>query len=171
VALGGNVVDSVFVVNADGTQNRQASDLSYESIVGWSPDGARLYFVAPYSGGAAWKVYAFELASGVSQELFTIENGTPKFLDPTLSPDGQWIAYRGRDNSSLYLVHPDGSDMHLVLEDIGVVRNEWSLSGWLGVSLGEVNTDEHTLVLVKPDGCEAYRLPDLGGELQGLFIP
>jgi hypothetical protein len=25
--------------------------------------------------------------------------------------------------------------------------------------------------LVKPDGCESYRLPDLRGELQGLFIP
>jgi hypothetical protein len=171
IALGGEVIDSVFVVNADGTNNRQVSSLSYESVVGWSSDGAKLYFVAPYSGGAAWKVYAFDLASGASQELFTIENGTPKFLNPTLSPDGQWIAYRGRDNNSLYLVHPDGSDMHLVLDNIGVVRNEWSSSGWLGVSLGQVNTEDHTLVLVKPDGCELYRLPDLRGELQGLFIP
>jgi hypothetical protein len=171
VALGGDIVDSVFIVNTDGTRNRQVSDLSYESIVGWSPDGARLYFVAPYSGGAAWKVYAFDLASSASQELFTIENGTPKFLNPSLSPDGQWIAYRGRDNSSLYLVHPDGSDMHLVMDNIGVVRNEWSSSGWLGVSLGDALTDSHSLVLVKPDGCEAYRLPGLRGELQGLFIP
>jgi hypothetical protein len=171
VALGGNIVDSVFVVNADGTHNRQASDLSYEAIVGWSPDGAKLYFVVPYTGGAAWKVYAFDLASGVSQELFTIENGTPKFLNPTLSPDGQWIAYRGRDNSSLYLVHPDGSDTHLVMNSVGVDGIAWSSSGWLGVSLREANTVDHTLVLVKPDGCESYRLPNLRGELQGLFIP
>jgi hypothetical protein len=171
IALGGDVIDSVFVVNADGANNRQISSLSYESIVGWSPDGSQLYFVAPFTGGAAWKVYSFDMTDGASQELFTIENGTPKFLNPTLSPDGQWIAYRGQDNSSLYLVHPDGSDMHLVLDDIGVVRNEWSSSGWLGVSLGDVNTDDHTLVLVKPDGCESYRLPNLRGELQGLFIP
>ena len=171
MALSGNIIDSVFIVNADGKHNRQASDLSYESIIGWSPDGAKLYFVVPYTGGAAWNVYAFDLASGVSQELFTIENGTPKFLNPTLSPDGQWIAYRGRDNSSLYLVHPDGSGMHLVMDNVGVDGIAWSSSGWLGVSLMEGNTVDHTLVLVKPDGCESYRLPNLHGELQGLFIP
>ena len=171
IALGGEIIDSVFIVNADGSHNRQVSSLSYESIVGWSPDGARLYFVAPYTGGAAWKVYAFDLASGATQELFTIENGTPKFLNPSISPDGQWIAYRGQDNSSLYLVRTDGSDMHLLLDDIGVVRNEWSLSGLLAASLGNVKSEELTSILIKPDGCEAYSLPELRGEIQGIFIP
>ena len=98
--------------------------------------------------------------------MFTIENGTPKFLNAKLSLDGNWIAYRGRDNSSLYLVHPDGSDMHLVLDNVGAVGVEWSRSGWLGVS------DETTfVVLIKPDGCEAYLLPALHGDLEGLSIP
>jgi hypothetical protein len=161
----------VFVVDADGANNRQVSGLSYGGVVGWSPDGARLYFVAPYTGGAAWKVYALDLPSDVAQELFTIENGTPKFLDPTLSPDGQWIAYRGRDNSSLYLVHPDGTGMHLALDNIGVAGNVWSSSGWLGVSLSRANSDDRELLLLRPEGCQAYRAPGLGGELQGLFIP
>ena len=162
----GSIIDSVFVVNIDDTQMRQVSNLSYEAVIGWSADSAQLYFVAPFTGGAAWKVYSFDLASGAAHELFTIENGTPKFLNAKLSLDGNWIAYRGRDNSSLYLVHPDGSDMHLVLDNVGAVGVEWSRSGWLGVS------DETTyVVLIKPDGCEAYLLPALHGDLEGLSIP
>ena len=90
-----------------------------------------------------------------------------------LSPDGNWIAYRGRDNSSLYLVHPDGSDMHLVLDHVGAIGIEWSRSGWLGVSLRMPNSDESTIVLIKPEGCEAYQLTTAlhGDLLEGLFIP
>jgi hypothetical protein len=172
IALGNGVVDSVSIASVDGSQARQISDLSYESIIGWSPNGARLYFAAPYTGGAAWKVYAYETSSGTLQEQFTIENGTAKFLNPRLSMDGQWIAYRGRDNSSVYLVHTDGSDMHLLVENAGVVGMAWSLSGWLGISLQKPDSTESQVVLLKPDSCEAYLLPDtLRGELQGLFLP
>jgi hypothetical protein len=172
VGLGDNIIDSLFVVNTDGTHMRQVSNWSYEAVIGWAPDSTQLYFVAPFTGGAAWKVYAFDLASSTAQERFTIENGTPKFLNAKLSPDGNWIAYRGRDNSSLYLVHPDGSDMHLVVDNIGAVGVEWSHLGWLGVSLRKANSDESMVVLIKPDGCEAYLLPTaLHGDLEGLFIP
>jgi Tol biopolymer transport system component len=172
VYLNGSIIDSVFIMDADGTALRQLSNLSYESVVGWSPDGSLVYFVAPFTGGAAWKVYSFELASAVVHELFTIENGTPKFLNPKLSPDGTWIAYRGKDNSSLYLVHPDGSDMHLVLDNIGVVGIEWSNTGWLGVSLSDQNSTTSTIVLIKPDNCEGYKVPfTVQGDLEGLFIP
>ncbi len=171
IALGGGIIDNVFIVDISSGQTRQVSTLSYESIAGWSPDGARLYFTAPYTGGAAWKVYVFDLASGATQELFTIENGTPKFLNPSLSPDGLWIAYRGRDNSSVYLVRTDGSDMHLMLDIVGAGRLEWSASGWLGVNL--MGTDEYysPMILLKPDGCQAYRVPGQHGELEGLFVP
>ena len=172
IQLGNGVIDSAAIASVDGSQVKQVSALSYETIIGWSPDGAKLYFATPYTGGAAWKVFAYETGSGVTQELFTIENGTPKFLSPKLSPDGQWIAYRGKDNSSVYLVHPDGSGMHLLVENAGVNGLEWSLSGWLGLSLRKPNSSESRIVLVKPDGCEAYRSPDtLHGELQGLYLP
>lgn len=172
IGMGNGTINSAFVIKADGTQVRQISNWSYETIIGWSPDGAQLYFAAPFTGGAAWKVYSYDIASGTAQERFTIENGTPKFLNPKLSLDGNWIAYRGRDNSSLYLVHPDGSDMHLILDNAGAVGIEWSRSGWLGVSLRKVNSDESVMVIIKPDGCEAYLLPTaLHGDLQGLYIP
>jgi hypothetical protein len=172
IGIQNGAIDSVFIIFTDETQLRQVSDWSYESIIGWSPDGAQLYYAAPYTGGAAWKVYAYDLATGQSQEQFTIENGTPKFLNPQLSPDGQWIAYRGRDNSSLYLVHPDGSDMHLALDSLNVVGIAWSRSGWLGVSLSVQNTGEPTVIILKPAGCEAYRLLNIPqGDIEGLYVP
>ena len=172
VGMGDGAIDSVFVINTDGTQVRQISNLSYEQVIGWSPDSAKLYYTTPYTGGAAWKVYAFDLTSSTEQELFTIENGTPKFLNPKLSPDGKWIAYRGRDNSSIYLVHPDGSAMYLLLHNTRAVGIEWSRSGWLGVSMRKANSEELMVAIIKPDGCESYLLPaDVHGDLEGLFIP
>jgi Tol biopolymer transport system component len=171
IGMDNGLIDSVFVVNADGTQVRQVSEWSYESIIGWSPEG-KLYSVVPFTGAAAWKVFAFDLSAGTAQELFTIENGTPKFLNPHLSPDGNLIAYRGRDSSSLYLVRTDGSDMRLVLNNVGAVGMGWSQSGWLGVSLRKENSEEQTVILLKPETCEAYQLSTaLHGTLQGIYIP
>lgn len=172
VGMGSGTINSVFVINTDGTQMNQVSTWSYETVIGWSADSTQIYFTAPFTGGAAWKVFSFDMTSGTTQEQFTIENGTPKFLNAKLSQDGNWISYRGRDNSSLYLVHPDGSDMRLVLDNVGAVGVEWSRSGWLGVNLQEANSAESKLILFKPDRCEAYLLPaTLHGTLEGLFIP
>jgi hypothetical protein len=172
IGMVGSVIDSVFIVNMeDGTPARQISDWSYETVIGWSPDNSRLYFAVPFTGGAAWKVFSFDLASDLTKELFTIENGTPKFLNASLSPDGNWITYRGKDNSSLYMVRIDSSDMHRILDNVGAGRVEWSRSGWLGVTLLDFYTNESSIVVIKPDDCEAYRLPVLHGELEGLFIP
>ena len=169
VGMGDGGVDSVFVINVDGTPARHISNLSYESVIGWSPQGM-LYFAAPYTGGAAWKVYSYDLSSDATQELFTIENGTAKFLNPMLSPDGNWIAYRGRDNSSVYLVHPDGSGMHLVLDNVGAVGIAWGSSGWLGVSIGAEDPYVQKVILINLDTCDSYILGGLYGQLEGLVI-
>jgi hypothetical protein len=173
IAYVGGGTDNVFIANIDGSPARRVSDQSYEALIGWSLDSAQLYFVAPFTGGVAWKVYALDLTSGAARDLFTIENGSYKAINAALSPDGAWIAYRGRDNSSLYLVRTDGSDMHLVMDKpsaaiSGVV---WSKSGWLGVSLMNAEISDSTVVLVKPENCQTYLLPALHGELEGLTLP
>lgn len=172
IGMGSGTINSVFVINTDGSNLRQISDLSYESIVGWGPDENQLLYAVPYTGGAAWKVYVYDFLSETSTEMFTIENGTPKFLNPKLSSDGNWIVYRGQDNSSLYRVRTDGSNMHLLIDNINAVGIEWSRSGWLGISLQKENPEESTVVIIKPDDCTAYVLPPaLHGQLEGLFVP
>ena len=171
VGIGDGAINSVYVIHSDGSQISHISPLSYEAIIGWSADGNQLFFAAPYTGGAAWKVFAYDFNSATAVEQFTIENGTPKFLNPQLSPDGNWIAYRGRDNSSIYLVRPDGSDMRLVVNNAHAVGMAWSRSGWLGISLQDTASAEASVVILKPETCEAYILPALDGDMQGLFIP
>jgi hypothetical protein len=169
----GNAIDSVFVVNSDGTHMSQVSEPNYESIVGWSPDSTKLYFVVPYTGGAGWKVFSYSPTSASTQELFTIDNGSYKSLNAALSPDGQWIAYRSQQLNNLYLVHPDGSDMHLILDSPtqGIGNLEWSQSGWLVVSLLVDSNNSTTMVMVDPKNCQAYLLPGLHGQIEGLYLP
>jgi hypothetical protein len=54
----------------------------------------------------------------------------------------------------------------------GITGILWSPNGgWLGVSLGNSNTEDRTVVLLQPEGCQAYLLPALHGDLEGLYLP
>ncbi len=82
------------------------------------------------------------------------------------------MAYRGRDNSSLYVMRKDGSAMHIVMDQpaLAISGVQWSASGWLGVSLMNAEGVQRTLVIVKPESCQAYLLR-AQGDLEGLWIP
>jgi hypothetical protein len=151
--------------------NKQISDQAYSAVVGWSADDRTLYVAAMAAGGVAWQIQAVDVQTGTAQILFTIENGSYKALYAAISPDGQWIAYRGRDNGSVYLAKVDGSETRLLLDNpaIGTSGLAWGANGWLGVSLMQ---DDNTqkVILVDPDLCQVWLLPQLNGKLQGLVI-
>ena len=170
IGLSDTIINSAFIVDVSTGETHQVSEWSYELIAGWSPDGNQLYYVVPFTGGAAWKMYRHSLSDSQTQELFTIENGTAKALSPRISPDGEWIAYRGRDNSSIYLVRPDGSDLHLIMDNVGASGLVWSASGWLGTSLHNNSFDESLLILINPETCDRFLLPGFDGVVNGLFI-
>jgi len=173
IAFIGSSAEGVYIVRSDGSGVRRVSDASYASVIGFSPDGARLYLAVMFTGGSAWMVRVVDVASGAAQDLVTIENGSRKTLAAALAPDEEWIAYRGRDNSSLFVMHTDGSAVHLVMEQpaLAISGVRWTASGWLGVSLMNTEDVQRTLVIVKPESCQALRLPMGQGELEGLWIP
>ena len=171
VGLSDSIINSAFIVNTSTGESRQVSEWSYELIAGWSPDGNSLYYAVPFTGGSAWKMYRYNLNDGQTTELFTIENATAKALKPRISPDGRWIAYRGRDNGSVYLVRSDGSDMHLVVDNAGANGLAWSSSGWLGMSLNDYQSEQTTLVLIEPETCTVYRTAGFSGQLEDLSLP
>ena len=151
--------------------NKQISDQAYPAVVGWSADDSNLYVAVMAAGGAAWQLQALDVLTGTAQILFTIENGSSKYLNATLSSDGQWVAYRGRDNSSVFIAKVNGSETRLLLESpsIGTSGLAWGANGWLGVSLmQEDNTQK--VILVDPTSCQVWLLPQLNGKLQGLVI-
>ena len=173
IAFVGSSAEGIYIVRTDGGGERRVSDAAYASVIGFSPDGARLYLAVMFTGGSAWMVRVVDVASGEAQDLTTIENGSRKMLAAALSPDEEWIAYRGRDNSSLFVMRADGSAMHAVMEQpaLAISGVQWSTSGWLGVSLIDEQEPQRTLVIVKPEGCQVYRLAMTQGDLEGLWLP
>jgi Tol biopolymer transport system component len=169
--IGGSSIGT-HVIQADGSGARQISDQSYEAMIGWSPDGAEIYFAIPFTGGAAWQVRAVNTTTLAWRDLFVIENGSAKSLSAALSPDGSWIAYRSRDHTGVYLVRPNGEEAHQVLEKVtqGISGIVWGRGGWLGVSVVDSSPDERSLVLVQPETCLAYALPTVRGDLEGLHL-
>jgi len=164
----------IFITGSDGKNYRQLSNLGYESIAGWPPDGSTLYYAIPGSGGNGFLLRAVDVSTGNTQDLFVLENSSRKAPMPAVSPDGKWIAYRASDNSSLYIQGMDGSPARLVLDNPATAINgiAWEKeSHLLGVSLITPELPDGEIILIAPDSCETYRLPGLSGELDGVLIP
>ena len=164
----------IFITGSNGKNSRQISNLGYESIAGWSPDGSTLYYAIPGSGGNGFLLRAVAVSTGNTQDLFVLENSSRKAPMPAVSSDGKWIAYRAIDSSSLYIQGMDGSPARLVLDNPATAINgiAWEKeSHLLGVSLITPETPDGEIILIAPDSCEIYRLPGLSGELDGVLIP
>ena len=98
----------LFVMNADGTNIRQVTNL--DNMGGrstFSPDGTKLAF---YRGPAGdHNIYIINVdGTGLVQ----LTNGGDN-LGPSWSPDGNWIAFTSfRDgNNEIYIIHPDGTGL------------------------------------------------------------
>lgn len=164
----------IWVIASDGSGQRRLSDLSFETIAGWSPDGSRLYYATPDSGGNGWQFKAVSVSTGGVEDLFILENASRKAPMPGLSPDGEWIAYRGGDNSSLYLVRMDGTDQRLVLDQPATAISgfAWERQGHLlAISLLTPENPDGVVIQLQLDPCEAYILPGLHGVVEGILIP
>lgn len=171
----GNAYGVLVIDRAGQAAPLQLSNLGYESIAGWSPDGRDLYFAIPSSTNGGFLLRAAEVATGEVRDLFVLADSSRKAPLPAVSPDGNWIAYRASDNSSLYTVRMDGSERRKVIElpaGYAITGIVWGPGGGLlGVSLITLDAQAGQIVLLQPSNCEAYVLPALHGELDGLFIP
>ena len=158
----------ISLIAPDGTQLRRLlDDSNHGALAGWSPDGTQVYFTAPGLEGQT--LYAIDVANGEVKTLFVLEDASLKAPNATVSPDGAWIAYRDHA-MNLYLVRIDGTERHLVASgDYGISTIVWS-GNWLGIGLGNFNAED-TLVLLQPQTCEAFTLPELHGNLEGLRLP
>jgi len=108
----------VWTANPDLSESQQITDGDYDSgWATWSPDGARLVFNSTRDDGA----YSGEIsdifvmnADGTEVEKLTQSESWNE--QPVWSPDGDLIAFVGLsdDEQGIYVVRPDGTDLHLV---------------------------------------------------------
>lgn len=134
--------DQLFLVSAEGGAPRQLTFGTYNNSgpVAWAPDGRTLYFSGNRSPG--WErdgqnseIYALDIASGSITPLTTRDGPDGS---PAVSPDGRTIAYigfddrnRGYENSILYVMDRDGSNVRPLTEslDRAVGSPVWSGDG------------------------------------------
>ncbi len=158
---------------ADNASAKQLSNLGYESLAGWSPDGEKIYYALPSATNDSFLLRSVELQTGITQDLFVLENSSRKAPMPALSPDGRWIVYRASDNSSLYIKGMDGSPARLLLDNPAIAINglAWGKgSNLIGISLITAYAQDGEVILLKPENCEVQRL-SLRGMLDGIDIP
>lgn len=119
----------VFVVPAEGGTPRQitSGDFNHGSKLTWDKSGNQIFFSAnrheeheqePLNS----EIYSVNLTGG---DIKAITDRIGPDAAPVVSPDGQWIAYRGFDdkrmgyhNSRLYVMRKDGSDSRLLTGDL-----------------------------------------------------
>ena len=105
---------------------------------GIQPDGAGALFVVDADGGRPVRITPW----GAS------------FIDNAWSPDGEWIVFQ-RPYGQLFLVHPDGSDLHRMPLELpqgaGARTASWSPDGqWIVFSMQRARGA--TIWAVRPDG-------------------
>lgn len=115
----------LFLVDADeGGTPRQLTSGDFDHGTGeWTPDGKQLVFSGLRVEDADWRireseVYAVDVEGGDVTQL-THRRG-PDF-GPVVSPDGEWIAYRGYDKNrdtynvaKLHVMRRDGSNSRVL---------------------------------------------------------
>jgi Tol biopolymer transport system component len=132
----------LYVLDVSTGQVRSlTSDLAYNLDGAWSPDGSRIAFQSTREGRD--DIFLLDLQTGATRRL-TDGRGFNEY--PSWSPDGRWILFNStrdgvRDTAGtgyyrdLYLMRPDGSDIHRLAEHTGT----FNFAAW--------NPDGRSLVL------------------------
>lgn len=160
---------ALYVVNADGSGLRQVNTASAQVIspTGWIDNQTIVYALF---GGDGFTFTSYNLQSGETKSLFTIQN---KAGYGAISPDGKWIVFAdrvvGEANWGIFISRLDGSERKMVAEPQvpTAFASVWGPDGqWLIINTRDMK-DRNRAVLVNPFTCQVFSLNGLNGEVEG----
>lgn len=160
---------ALYVVNADGSGLRQINTAPTQVIspTGWVDDQTIVYALM---GGEGFTFTSFNLQSGETKSLFSIQN---KAGYGAISRNGQWIVFAdrivGESNWGIFISRLDGSERKLVVEPQvpTAFASVWSPDGqWLIINTRD-SKDRNRAVLVNPFNCQVFSLSHVNGAVEG----
>jgi Tol biopolymer transport system component len=130
----------------------------------WSPDGAWIYYVEYHNPGLSLE--------RIHAQTRTTEQVIPPQIaltEPSWSPDGSQIVIgmRAADGHRLFLLSPDGGDLHAIPADLPspLLRSQvWSPDGqWIAFAGGGAKL--HHIYRIRPDGSDLHQLTEHQGNI------
>jgi len=160
--------DTVFTANANGTDQRQISDLGASCCPWATRDGARILFstLAP-DDRVTTTTMNFD---GSDKFVIPLPNGTLNLGPGPFSPDGQQIAFEGFDDvdeplSGIYIGNTDGTNLVQIAGRS--IPGDWSPDGSRVLFFrGPDNRSSGNLYVVNIDGSGEQQLTPNGVEVQ-----
>ena len=168
--------DEIHVMDEDGSNVTRLTDsvadgLGFDaSEPAWSPDGSRIAFTRVIRGGLEIDTEIYVMNADGTEVSRLTHNFTPNNVigdqsdfGPDWSPDGGRIAFSGRhdNNSDIYTIRPDGSQLTRLTTDTGFDREPaWSPDG---TKIAFINAFSDLLVM-NADGTGTIDLARFGSQ-------
>lgn len=167
---------SLYIMDSDGGNVRRLTEAEPEAsappckagafLGGWSPDGTQLTF---YAASATRGLGQICVIGADGSGLTVVASEPPTYhVEPSWSPDGEWIVYRfiddgptsapEDDNHEIYLVKPDGTSRTNLTNNLATdIEPSWSPDGqWIIFSSDRGGNFD--LYIMKPDGSDLKRV-------------
>ena len=167
----------VFGADGSGFMHFATPRQHYSGDVTWSPGGTRIAYTSDKVGNGS--IYIVRADGSDPQAILVGESGSGA-LHPAWSPDGKWIAIArevGNYETDLYLIRPDGTGLHKLLERPGMETGpSWSPDGTTIVFSGSERRagetgERESIFTVSAGGDEVTRLTTGDHDIDPVWSP
>ena len=167
-----NENSGVYLLDLENGEKTRLTEYGYEYIAGWSSDGNTLYYAITGTNDNRYPLFALDVNSGESTQLFEMENSALRVPYPRVSADGEWVAYRSQDTAGVYVKPMDGGEAHLVAEKMGYGISNFNWSGdWLVLNVFDADDlTKPDVVMINPFTCDIYQVPAIWGDAGDLIV-